>query len=189
MEALFSSPREIAAQCVGFLAMAVALFIYTFRSRKKILLSKLAADLLWVVHYALLGAFSGAGINLVNAFREGVFYHRDRKWASSRLWLLLFVLVNVLLTALTWQGAISLLPMLGSSVNTLALFCKKTRHIRLLSVPALSAWLIYSVLTRSIASTAVNAISVLSALYALWRDRTPKTAPPSAGLEKGEPEL
>ena len=80
---LFSTPQGAVAQCVGFVAMAVALFIYTFHTRKRILLCKLLADLLWVVHYVLLGALSGAVINGINALREGVFYHRDKRWASS----------------------------------------------------------------------------------------------------------
>ena len=54
---LFSTPQGAIAQCVGFVAMGIALFMYAFRSRKSILLAKLAADLSWVVHYLLLGDF------------------------------------------------------------------------------------------------------------------------------------
>ncbi|MBQ9774065.1 MAG: YgjV family protein [Clostridia bacterium] len=168
---MFSSPRLIAAQCVGALAMVLAFFIYAFRDRKRILLSKMVADLLWVVHYLLLAAYSGAAVNLVNAGREGVFYHKEKKWASSRAWPILFVLLNLVLTVLSWQGPISLLPMLGSSLNALGLWCTSTTRLRMVSLPALTLWLVYSILVGSLWSLLVNGVSILSALYALIRDR------------------
>lgn len=167
---LFSSPQAIVAQCFGFGAMLIAFVIYAFRDRRKILFSKMIADALWVVHYALLGGYSGAIINCVNVVREGVFYHKDQKWAQHPLWPLLFVGANIVSVCLTWAGTISLLPLFGSCINVLALWCTNTVHLRWLSLPALTAWLIYAILIGSLSSTLVNAISIGSILFSFVRD-------------------
>lgn len=174
--ALFSTPEGVAAQCVGFVAMGVALFMFAFRTRKRILFAKLIADALWVVHYLLLGAASGAVINAINVAREGVFYHKEKKWASGILWPILFVIANVVSTFFSWQGWISLLPLLGSSVNVLALWCASPRRMRILAIPALSLWVVYSVLVGSIPSVLVNSFSIISALYGLLRDAAERSA-------------
>lgn len=171
---LFSTPEGVVAQCVGFVAMAVALFMFAFRTRKRILFAKLIADALWVIHYLLLGAFSGAVINAVNVAREGVFYHKEKRWASSVFWPILFVCANTALTLLSWQGWISLLPLLGSSANVLALWCASPKRMRILAIPALSLWVIYSVLVGSVPSFFVNVFSIASAIYGLIRDAAVK---------------
>ncbi len=168
--ALFSTPQGVVAQCVGFVAMGVALFMFAFRTRKRILFAKLIADALWVVHYLLLGAASGAVINAINVAREGVFYHKEKRWASSILWPILFVCANAISTLFSWQGWISLLPLFGSSVNVIALWCASPKQMRLLAIPALSLWVVYSILVGSVPSVIVNVFSIISALYALIRD-------------------
>lgn len=168
--ALFSTPEGAIAQCVGFVAMGVALVTFTFRTRKRILVSKMIADLLWVIHYLLLGATSGAAINAINAVREGVFYHKEKKWASTVLWPALFVCANAVSTVFSWQGWISLIPLLGSSINVIALWCATPRWMRLLSIPALTLWEIYSILVGSVPSMIVNVLSIISAIWGLSRD-------------------
>ncbi|MBQ8311015.1 MAG: YgjV family protein [Clostridia bacterium] len=167
---LFSTPQGVAAQCVGFVAMGVAFFIYAFRDRRKILFTKLIADALWMIHYVLLGAHSGAVINTINVVREGVFYHKEKPWASHLFWPFLFVAANAVSTAFSWQGWISLLPLVGSSLNVLALWCASPKRIRLIALPALTMWEIYSILVGSVSSTIVNGISIVSILFAMGRD-------------------
>ena len=74
------------------------------------------------------------------------------------------------MTVLSWQGMISLLPTVGSSLNVFGLWCSDPKRLRLISLPALLSWLIYSVLVGSVWSLAVNAASVCSILFALIRD-------------------
>jgi hypothetical protein len=168
---LFSTPQGIAAQIFGFIAMGIGLCMFAFRERKRILLFKMFANLTWVVHYALLGAASGAAINAINAAREGVFYHKGKKWASYLFWPFLFIAVNAVSTVLSWQGPISLLPMVGSTINIIALWCDSTKRLRLLALPSQTLWLIYSIAVSSLPSTLFNAFSIISLLWGMTRER------------------
>ena len=169
---MLSTPPIIAAQCMGLVAMLLAFFVYAFRDRRKILLSKLILDLLWLVHYALLSAYSGAAVNGINAVREGVFYNKKKAWARHIAWPILFVCLNLATVVLAWQGWISILPALGSSLNAVALWSSSTRRLRLLTIPALGMWLVYSILVCSVWSLLVNAVSIVSALVGLIRNGT-----------------
>ena len=111
--------------------------------------------------------------------REGVFYHRDRRWASGVYLPILFLVANAVLTVLSWEGWISLLPLFGSSINVLGLWRASPRRMRLLAIPALSLWEVYSILVCSIPSVLVNAFGICSAVYGLireWRGREKKDA-------------
>ena len=167
---LFSTPQGIVAQIFGFVAMGIGLCMFAFHERKKILLFKMFANLTWVMHYALLGAASGAAANAINAVREGVFYHKEKKWASYIFWPIFFVGVNAVSVVLTWQGPISLLPTVGSTVNIIALWCSSTKRLRLLALPAQTLWLIYSIAVSSIPSTLFNSFSIVSLLWGMTRE-------------------
>ena len=81
---------QIIATAASALAIIISLFIFISRSRRVILATKLTDDALWMIYYFLIGTINGnytAGMMNIIAFaREIVFYNRDKKWASSRLW-------------------------------------------------------------------------------------------------------
>lgn len=47
---------SIAAQIIGFIGIAVNVLIYQQKNRASILRMKLASDVLWAVHYLMIGA-------------------------------------------------------------------------------------------------------------------------------------
>lgn len=167
----FSTPAGAVAQSLGFVAMLLAFFIFAFRDRRKILVSKLIADALWAVHYFLLGAYSGATVNTVNMFREGVFYQKGKKkWAGSAFFPIFFICANLFFTFISWQGPISLLPMLGASCLCICLWNSNTTRLRFLALPGQILWLVYAILVASVPSIIFDVISVLSLLWAIFRD-------------------
>ena len=77
---------KIFIQIFGFGAMIFLYLIYQQKSREKLIIYKLCADLCWVFHYFLLSAYGGMIPNLVGIFREIVFVNRDsKKWAGKVL--------------------------------------------------------------------------------------------------------
>ncbi|MGN1345941.1 MAG: YgjV family protein [Eubacteriales bacterium] len=161
---------NVVAQIAGILGTTVIVFSFIARKRRAILLYKFIADLLWMVHYLLIGAYSGAALNVLALGRETVFYNKDKKWASSRFWLYLILILTVGSCVLTWEGALSLLPMLGSICAVISFWCTKPLHIRLLAIPAQGLWLIYGILHHSLPGIASNLIALTSIGIGLYRD-------------------
>ena len=102
--------------------------------------------------------------------RETVFYNKDKKWASSRLWLYLFVALTIGSSLMTWEGPLSLLPMTGSCCAVISFWCTKPLHIRLLAIPAQLLWLIYGILHMSLPSITSNIIALTAIGIGLYRD-------------------
>ena len=115
------------AQIFGVLGMAALFMSYQQTERKKLIGCKLIADVMWVVHYMLLGAVGGAIPNFVGIFREIVFMQRSddgKKWAKSPAIPVVFILINWTLAIVTWKTALSLLPICASTFVTISLWVK-----------------------------------------------------------------
>ena len=89
----------------------------------------------------MLGAFTGAFINVINFIRSGLFIKRNK---FSRLcYLLILVLFDLVIMAnclITWAGPVSLLPTIGSLVRT---YCLWQTDMRLVRVSGITTGLSY----------------------------------------------
>ena len=127
------------------------------------LLTKLSADICWVMHYLLLGAFAGLIPNAVGVFRELVFINRkDKKWASSVIWPIIFVIVNWTLGILSFSSWYDILPILASSFVTFSLWLDDPRLTKIITVPICIAFLTYDVFVGSYFGIVNELLSIIS---------------------------
>ena len=144
-------------------AMLALFSIYQQKTRRGILLSKLSADICWVVHYLCIGGTAGAIPNLVGIFRELVFVNRKKhKWADFILWPVLFILINFCLGATTFHSAFNILPIAASALVTVLLWIDDPKLTKLMSVPVCTAFMIYDFHIGSHIGIINEAISLLS---------------------------
>ena len=123
----------------------------------------MGASLLWTVHFFLLGAVTGASMNLIDAGKCFVFY-RNKPAKRNRWMLWFFISVAMLATALTWQGIISLLPLSGSALGSVAYWQKKPKYIRRIGFMSSPPWLVYNVISGSYPGIAVEILIMTSNL-------------------------
>lgn len=99
-----------------------------------------AGAVLWAAQYLLLGAWTAAltmgSTALRTLFSGQMEQYRHRHLAAAG-----FVLLFVVLTVLTWQGAVSLLPAFAVINTTLALFYLDNRHMRIALLASSAAWI------------------------------------------------
>ena len=70
-------------QLIGLVGSVISFTSLQSGSRKKILSLQILCCLLWVVHYGLLGAYTGVLINLLGLGRAAVCSFNDRPWAKT----------------------------------------------------------------------------------------------------------
>ena len=164
---------ELFAQIFGLGAMVSLFMIYQQKSRKRMLLAKLSADVCWVVHYLLLGGYAGMIPNLVGIFREMVFVNRkSQKWASWICWPMIFIGINWLLGFRTFSSWFNLLPITASTFVTISLWIDNPRLTKLISIPISAAFLIYDLFVGSYIGMINEAVSMISiAIYFLKRSK------------------
>jgi hypothetical protein len=160
--------NPLIVQLIGFVALGVAVLVYQFNTRKQILIILSLASLLFSIQFFLLGAYSGAVLNLINVARNYCFQkYRYRKRSAIILWG--FIGIFSVATALTWQGPLSLLPAIGMISGAFANWQLKAKHIRLLSLVSPPAWFIYALAVHSYAAMLGEVLILTSILVGMYR--------------------
>lgn len=133
----FTNPLTIVAQLVGLIPLVVSSLMFMFTSRRKIVAAKAVSDMLWSLHYFMLGAPAGCITNAINTVRDIVFFHKDKKWANHKLVPVAFCIVTVVFTAAGGDGVKCLLPMVGSCLAVIGFWCNDAANIRRFNFPAI----------------------------------------------------
>jgi hypothetical protein len=165
------SELTIFIQLIGFVGVLFGVISFQPKKRKNILRFQLLSNLFWVIHFFLLGAVTGAALNGAGALRAYLFDKYNKRTSQSQ-WLLIGVIsLMVALVLLTWQGWISLLPMIGMIVATIGFWQRDEQRIRLFLLFASPWWLSYNALSGSYAGVVSEVLATTSILVALWRYR------------------
>lgn len=158
----------VLSQIIGVIAVISSISIYQVDKRKTMLLLSLVAALLFSIHYWLLGAATGAAMNLLAVGRCYVFY--KVKPRSSNRWIVhLFIGLDVFVGALTWQGLISLLPIAGSIGGIISGWQQRPNLIRRYGLIPPPLWFAYSMLTGSVPGMIIGVFRFVSNLVGQYR--------------------
>jgi len=162
--------NQIVAQVIGFIAFLFIVLSFQNNKRSLILLFLIIAQTAFVVHFALLGAWTAVAMNAISTARTCVFHQRDRKdWANKRIWFYLFFGLFWVAGILVWEGPYSLFPILAMSAETIGLWMEKTTHIRLLNLIPRPLWFIYNFIVGSYAGMLTEVFVFGSILVGILR--------------------
>ncbi len=160
---------EVLTQIIGIAAMIFSVFSFQMNRHKHIMIMQILATSLFGLQYFLLGAYTGMAVDAVAVVRGIVFYNKDKKWASSNIWIAVFIIMFIVSGIFTWQGPSSLLMTGAMILNTFSFSFTKPKLVRstiLISSPLV---LIYNIITGSIGGI-INEICVeLSSVVGLLR--------------------
>jgi hypothetical protein len=161
--------NNLFAQILGFVAIGISLAIFQINKRRVMLAVQIASSLLFGIHLLLLGAVTGALMSFLGAIRGCVFVNNEKKWAKSKYWLYLFLIIFWIVGILSWQNIYSLLPILGMTLGTIGYWIKNTSKMRLFSFTASSSWLIYAIVVKSYAGILGEILSFISIIIGIIR--------------------
>jgi len=115
-------------------------------------------------------------LNVVSMARSAIFYYRlDHTWARYTAWPIIFIAIVWASSLLTWAGWVSILPALGMTLGTLALWSKETKHTRLLILAGRPLWLSYNIAVFSLPGIITETVLICSSLVGMWRLDMPHT--------------
>ncbi len=168
---------RLLVQAVGFVAMAFCIGSYQVKSGRGMILCKTAGDLLYIVHYLLLGAYSGCVTLGVSAVSQIACSFRGRKkWADWWGWRWLFTALLIIACLLVWRKSFRPIPcicaMISMSSVTLTTWTGNPKLMRLNKlVVAGPAWLLYSAAVGSWSGILCEIIGMASSVIAVLRYR------------------
>ena len=156
------------AQVVGFVGMAMLALAYLQKKRESILAFNIASAVSWTLHFILLGALTGAAMNAVSILRAGVFFAAAKKRNRQPIIFIGVLLIFVAMALLTWQGWVSVLPLVAMTLSTVAMWQKNPQHMRAIIFMSTPFWIIYNVINHSIAGVITEVLLAVSAVVGLY---------------------
>ena len=154
----------ILAQIFAFLSSLCLLFSFWQKKRKQILFFQVLDSSFDILQYFLLGAYTGSLISLLGATRAYTFSKTNNKF-----FLALFLLLYTIASIITFNGLISIIPLVAALIYTIVTWNKKEKNIRLFSILVFILWFIYDILVKAYVSSITDIILIISNTTAFYR--------------------
>ncbi len=164
----------VISQIIGLAAVALYLLSFQLKKRRQIVFATCLSNALYVLQYILLGAFSGAIMDLLStissffaAKKNTPFFRRYTKWIA--LSNLLLITLAGLSVAIIQRDPIELLPIAGALFQTGGLWFEKEQTIRKFGLCSAPFWLIYNFISQSYSAALGSVLAICSCTIAIIR--------------------
>ena len=166
-------------QAVGLVAVVLFLLSYQMKRRRDIILCNATSRFLYVVQYVLLGAISGAILDVMGVLASVIAQKKEHP-RIQRHFRLIFYTVNAAIVAaglvvcFIRESFLDLLPIGGVLLHTGAFWISDERIIRRISLAGSPFWLAYNLASRAYGSAVGDVLSMASILIAMFKYRKGK---------------
>ena len=162
--------NQILIQGIGYLALLFVVLSFQRNSRPKLLFFMIIGLVLFVVHYALLGAWVGALLNLIEGGMTFVAYRKETDaWAQKRVWPYAFAALFIIAGVVVAKSYIDLLPVIAQIVGTIAVWQTNPKRIRFIMLIPRPLWFTYNLFVGSYAGMTTEVIILLSVVIGAVR--------------------
>lgn len=149
---------------VGLAAVVLYLLGYLQKKRMHIIFLNASSRFLYIVQYALLGAFEGAVLDIAGIISS--LLAPLKKYVFVRKHTLLFVVVlDLLIVAVglsLYENIFSLFPIIGVILHTSAFWIDDEKWIRRVSMLGSPFWLVYNFVSGAYGSCIGDVLSMVS---------------------------
>ena len=147
---------EMITQGIGLIASAVIIFSFTQKADNRLKVFLIIGNLIFILHFFMLGAFAGMLVNMINALRVGF----SIKFYKSTKMMLFFMLAYITACGITYQNIYDILPVISGVLGSFSMFKLSGISMRLTGLIGSSAWLSYAIVFHSIGGI-ITEVSVL----------------------------
>ena len=171
---------ETIAQIIGIFAAATNILSFQCKAKNRIILVQLFGGALFTVNFLLLGAVTGAIMNVLAIVRALLFLYKDKLKINDRVLVigLIATFLGVYVLTFTAFGVeatlknliVEALPVIGMSAATLSFSMKNGTAIRIIGITLSSpSWLVYNIFVFSIGAILCEAFSIVSIAIGIFR--------------------
>ena len=155
-------------QVIGFLAFIISLIAFHRKKKIKILGNMVISNILNLVHYVLLGAYSGCITKVMAIIRDLFIIAKGKNKKLSSYWFLaLFIIAYIVCSIFTYKGILSLFPLLAAIIYIVPIWNGNEKTIKKTAFFCYFLWLVYNIYVFSIAGIVSNVVSIISTFIAM----------------------
>lgn len=152
----------------GVIAIICKILEYQAKSRVLSLTLCSVASICWVAYFAFYGDFTSSLTCLIGIFRLVICMQMGKHaWADSKIWLILFLLMQTVIVILTFSW-LTIFAAIAGFVSIFAYVALKPRTYRTLSFFHMISWVINGIINFypiALISDAMSTVSVCVAIY------------------------
>lgn len=165
---------EMIPQIIGLLAVATFLLSYQQKKRNNIILLNTISRCLYILQYLLLGAFSGAVLDVLGAVSSVVAGRKNTTFIRKHV-KVIFISINISIVlaggiiAIINRSWLDILPIIGVLLHTSAFWISNEKIIRRVSLLGSPFWFVYNFLSRAYGSAIGDILTIYSIIIAMIR--------------------
>lgn len=162
----------IASQIAGFIAFILSLIAYHRKEKKKIFQTMMIANVLDIIHYVLLGAYSGCITKVLALVRNEIIVLKEKNKKFSHVLVLISLFaVYIIAGILTYQSIYSILPILAAMIYLYFVWDGNELKVKRVAFYCYFLWLIYNICVFSIAGITSSCVSIVSTFIAVYNEK------------------
>lgn len=155
------------SQIFGTIALIITLYAYHLKTKKGIFKTMCIANIMDIIHYILLNAYSGCGIKTIAFFRNIFIIKKESNQKLNKtIYLIIFLSIYVLLGIFTYQNIYSLLPIFAALLYMVVIWNGNEKKVKKIAFICYFLWLAYNIAVHSISGVISNIISLISTYIA-----------------------
>lgn len=159
-----------------FVIVGIALYAITFllKTKKSVLIVGLMGVMLNTISFVLLGAYTGALVNVVAMVRSIWFFYEEKKGKRTWVSLITVMVLIVMATIFTYGNMIDLLPLVAGLAYAFACWQKNIKLYRWLGILVSVIYILYDIFFNSIFGVVSELIAIICAVIGLVLGRIKK---------------
>ncbi len=167
---------KIIPQIIGLLAVATFLLSYQQKKRKNIIIFNAVSRCLYIIQYLLLGAFSGAVLDVLGAVSSVIAGRKHTPFVKKHTKIIIIAINTLIVLAGTAIAVINkspldLLPVAGVLLHTSAFWISREKTIRRVSLLGSPFWFVYNFLSHAYGSAIGDVLTICSIIIAMIKYR------------------
>lgn len=167
---------DIIAQIIGIIAVAAFLLSYQQKKRKNIILLNTVSRCLYILQYLLLGAYSGAVLDVLGAISSVIAGKKHTKFIQKHTKVIFLSISFCIvlaggLIAIANKSWLDLFSLTGVLLHTSAFWLSDEKIIRRVSLLGSPFWFVYNFLSRAYGSAIGDILTMCSIIIAMIRHK------------------
>ncbi|MBE6144798.1 MAG: YgjV family protein [Firmicutes bacterium] len=160
------------AQLISVLAIFCWIISIQNKKKENIIVCQLSANTLYSIQYFLLNVYGAAFMNIISAIRSFVFYDNEKNKRKNSSYILAFFLVAILITGLlTFDGIISLIPIVITLAYTYSVWQNNLNITRYIFLISAFIWIFYNIKVGAHITVLGNILEIISGIISIIRFR------------------
>ncbi len=166
---------QVLIRMFGIIGLILCIIPFQFKKYKNIVLCKMVSELSFGVQYLLMGltgipgAYTGALIDGVSGGRNFLYHKLNEKGKSTLPVMIAFSAVVIGIGVGSWDGPISLLPILAKLITTVSYGIKNEKLLRYITLPSCILWIAYNVTITAWEGVIADSLAFASILVAIYK--------------------